>query len=387
MQKSIISKAIDEKKKAICDISDFLYHNPEEGFKEKLACEKLTSFLKNEGFAVQTGVAGVETAFTAVYDSSKPGASIAFLCEYDALPELGHACGHNVIAAIGIGAGAGLKSVIDDIGGKVFVFGTPAEETGGGKFEMIEAKLFDSIDFAMMIHPNPVTAESGGSMAMDAWQFEYFGKTAHAAACPEEGISALDGVIHLFNGVNAYRQFITSNARIHGIINNGGAAANIVPEYASAQFYTRATTRPYLNEINERVFEIARAAAAMAGAKIKISKFENSFDNMSTNLPMSKAWAENVRALGLEVAPEPYTISGSTDMGNVSTIIPCIHAYVDLGESTVYWHTKEMADRTITDAAHDRIIIGSKSLAHTGFDLLTDSNLAREAKAAFKSGV
>lgn len=384
MQKTAISRIIDEKKEVLCGISDFLYRNPEIGYKEKLACGKLTSFLENEGFNVEIGVAGVATAFTALYDSGKPGASIGFLCEYDALPEIGHGCGHNIIAAIGVGAGAGLKSVIDETGGKVLVFGTPAEETGGGKSEMDEAGLFDGIDFAMMMHPNAVTVESGTSLAMDAWQFEYFGKAAHAAGCPEEGISALDAVIHLFNGINAFRQFLKSDARIHGIINNGGAAPNIVPEYASARFYVRAGTRSYLDKINKHVFEIADSAAAMTGATVKISKFENSFNELVTNVPMSKAWAENIRALGIEVSPDPRSAMGSTDMGNISTKVPCIHPYIDLGEPAVIGHTKDMADRTVTDIAHSRIILGAKSLAHTGFDLLTDKELAQRAVAAFK---
>lgn len=384
--KEIISRAIDAAKAELCEISDFMYHNPELGCEEFKACQKLTALLKSNGFDVETGTAGMETAFKAVYDSGRPGASVAFFCEYDALPDIGHGCGHNIIGTIGVGAGIGLKSVINETGGRVLVFGAPAEETIGGKIVMAEQGLFDDIDFGLMLHPDAKTAESGSMLAMDSWQFDFRGKPAHAAAEPEKGISALDAVIMLFNGINAYRQFLKSDARIHGIVHNGGAAPNIVPEYASARFYVRAQTREYLEEISRRIFDIAEGAAKMTGAAVEISKFENSFDNLTSNTAMSKAWRENMRMLGFTEIDPPKSEMGSSDIGNVSQKAPVIHGTIDLGDPELIIHTREAAALTITDTAHDRIVQGAKSLAFTGYDLLADPELASRAKKEFEDG-
>lgn len=255
------------------NISIYIGENPELGHEEFIACATLTEELKKHDFQVEIGTCGLATAFTATYDSGKPGPVIGFMAEYDALPELGHACGHNLIGTMGIAAGIGLSKVLHETGGKVIVFGTPAEETKGGKVTMAEAGIFDQLDVAMMVHPLDSYMKSGSSLAMDAIQFEFFGKAAHAAASPHMGINALDAVLQTFNSINALRQHITSDARIHGIITEGGKAANIVPDYAVAQFYVRAANREYVNELVEKVKKCAEGASDRGYCNISSMNF------------------------------------------------------------------------------------------------------------------
>ncbi|MFQ7057691.1 MAG: M20 family metallopeptidase [Turicibacter sanguinis] len=272
----------EELKQRLWEMSDYIHDHPELGNQEFEAVNTLTSFLKEHNFSVEVGVAGLETAFTAVYDSKKPGLSVAYLCEYDALPDLGHGCGHNMIGVMSAGAGVLLSKIIDEVGGKVYVFGTPAEETNGAKVTMAEAGLFNEMDAVMMVHPDGYTTESGTSLAMEALQFDYTGRPSHAAASPENGINALNAVIQLFNGIDALRQHVKSDVRMHGIITNGGVAANIVPEHATAQFYIRAATKEYLAVVKEKVLNIAQGAALITGTTVEISNYELSYDDLKT---------------------------------------------------------------------------------------------------------
>lgn len=241
--KDLIIKEIQGLKEQLCEINDYICNNPEMGNQEFKAVKKLTSFLKSNEFSVETNLIGKPTAFKSVYDSKKPGPSIAFLCEYDALPEIGHGCGHNMIGTMSCGAAAGLSKVLHETGGRIVVLGTPAEETDGAKVDMAKKGVFNDIDAAMILHPEDKTYESGDSLAMDAIQFDFRGKASHAASSPHEGVNALDAVILTFNGINALRQHVTSDVRIHGIIKEGGKAANVVPDRAIAQFYVRAGKR------------------------------------------------------------------------------------------------------------------------------------------------
>jgi len=355
----------------LCEISDFMYHNPELGNREYKAAEKLIEFLAQHNFVVKYPVLGIDTAFEAVYDSGKPGASVAFICEYDALPEIGHACGHNMIGAMSAGAGVILRKAADEIGGKIYVFGTPAEETNGAKVAMAEAGLFNGIAAAMMIHPSSDTRESGTSAAMEALQFSYKGLTAHAAGCPEKGINALNAVIQLFNGIDALRQHVTPDVRIHGIISKGGVAANIVPDEAVAQFYIRSATKENLAMVKEKVLSIAEGAALMTGATLEVSNYELSYDDLKTNKALSEAFNANLRALGITNIEPPIKGAGSSDIGNVSNVIPTIHPYLGISETPIIGHTREFAATTVTDFAHDQLLIGALAMAYTGLDILT----------------
>ena len=361
-------------KSDLCAISDFMYHNPELGNKEYKASEKLVTYLKEKGFTVTYPFLGIETAFEAVYDSGKPGESIAFLCEYDALPEIGHGCAHNMIGAIGAGAGVILSEIMSgkngDMGGKVYVYGTPAEETNGGKVAMSEKGVFKNITAAMMMHPSGFTRESGKSAAMEAVQFRYKGKTAHAAGCPELGINALNSVIQLFNGIDALRQHVKPDVRIHGVISKGGVAANIVPDEAIAQFYIRSATKEYLAEVKEKVLKIAEGAALMTGATLEVSNYELSYDDLKTNQPLSEAFNKNIRDLGIKEIKPALTGAGSSDIGNVSNVVPTIHPYLGITDKDVTGHSVEFAAATLTELAHERLLIGALALAYTGYDVM-----------------
>ncbi|HSR03822.1 MAG TPA: M20 family metallopeptidase [Proteiniclasticum sp.] len=381
--KKMIRDHINSMKDELISISDYIYAHPELGNEEFLAVEKLTEFLKKNGFEIEMGIAGKATAFHAVYDSGLSGAHVAFLCEYDALPGIGHGCGHNMIGTMGAGAGVALSKVLSETGGKISVFGTPAEETDGAKVEIAKQGLLDSVDAAMILHPGQHSVKSGKSLAMDALQFSYKGKASHAAAQPEKGINALDAVLLLFNGINALRQHVTSDVRLHGIITEGGLAANIVPEEATAQFYIRAATREVLDSVVEKVKNIAEGASLMTGAVLTISSYEISYDNMKTNETLSDAFSKNLLEAGETTILSPERGSGSIDMGNVSYKVPAIHPYLGFGAPNAISHSVDFANATITDAGHEALIRGINALSYTGFDLLTDDELLTSIKKEF----
>lgn len=367
--KSILFEKGKEMHKELCEISDFIYQNPELGNEEYKAVEKLTSFLQEHNFEIETEFLGIKTAFRATYDSNKEGPTIGYLCEYDALPEIGHGCGHNMIGSMSAGAGIILSKVLNEIGGKIIVYGTPAEETNGAKVIFAEQGVFDELDVAMMVHPSDKTIESGTSMALYPLQFTYTGKTAHAASCPQEGINALNSVIQLFNGIDALRQHVTPDVRMHGIITNGGVAANIVPDKAVAQFYFRASTKETLEDVLVKVKNIAQGAALMTGSNLEMTRYELPNDNLKTNKNLSEAFSENLRMLGIK---DIYTAkdTGSSDIGNVSHKTPTIHPYIGISNCNVTGHSVNMADATITPFAHERLLIGTLALAYTGYDVL-----------------
>ena len=382
--KNKIIKELDAIKGTLIEISDFIYHHPEAGNEEFMAAAKLVAFLKSHGFLVEVGIVNKPTSFRAIYDSKKEGPNIAFLCEYDSLPEIGHGCGHNMIGTMGVGAGVSLSKVLDSIGGKITVLGTPAEETDGAKVAMAKEGIFNDVDVAMIVHPGQVSAESGHSLAMDALQFAFKGKTSHAAAEPESGINALDGVLMTFNGINALRQHVTSDVRIHGIIKEGGLAANIVPDYAVAQFYVRAATREGLDPVVEKVKNIARGASLMTGAELSITNYEISYDNLKTNEVLSKTFSSNLKSVGVDDITPAKSSYGSIDMGNVSYVVPAIHPYLGFGCGNAASHSREFADATITDTAHHALIQGAAAMALTGYDVITDKALLKRIKEEFK---
>ncbi|MCM1566272.1 MAG: M20 family metallopeptidase [Dehalobacter sp.] len=381
--KNIIEKEIHALREQLSEISDYIGNNPELGNQEFLAVEKLTSFLKAQGFSVETNIIGKPTAFKSEYNSGKAGPTVAFLCEYDSLPGIGHGCGHNMIGTMSCGAAVGLSKVLEKTGGRIVVLGTPAEETDGAKVDMAKKGVFKDIDVAMILHPEDKTYESGSSLAMDALQFDFTGRASHAASSPHKGINALDAVILTFNGINSLRQHVTSDVRIHGIIKEGGKAANVVPDKAIAQFYVRAGKKKYLKEINEKVKNIARGAALMTDADLEISNYEISYDDMNTNQSLSKAFIENLKLAGInEIHPERSSY-GSLDMGNVSYVVPAIHPYISISDTSLVGHTSEFRDATLTERAHDALVKGSCALALTGYDVLTDKELLKRIKEEF----
>jgi len=381
--KKIIVEKISGIQEHLWAISDYIYHNPELGMQEFKALDKLTELLHNYGFTIEKGICGYETSFLAACDSGRPGPTIAFICEYDALPEIGHGCGHNMIGVMGAGAGIGLSTALAASGGRVVVLGTPAEEVEGAKVAMVEQGVFDGVDVAMMVHPDGQTYTSGGSLAIDGLQFEFKGRSSHAAAMPEKGINALDAVIQTFNGINALRQHLTSDVRIHGIITHGGVAANIVPDYAVAQFCVRALQRKYLSEVVKKVKNCAQGAAAMTGAELTVSSYGISYDDMCTNQALSEAFNRNLLAVGeLAVYPERSN-SLSLDMGNVSHVVPAIHPYIGIGNPELMIHTTDMACATLSQYAHEALVRGAQAMACTGYEIISSPALLAAIKKEF----
>lgn len=358
-------------KDRLSEISEYIYNNPELGNQEFKAVEILTSFLEEHNFTVEREFLNIRTAFRAIYDSKKEGPTVGYLCEYDALPEIGHGCGHNMIGTMSAGAGVILSKILDEVGGRIIVYGTPAEETEGAKVIFAENGAFDELDAAMMVHPASETIRSGDTIAIYPLQFTYKGKTAHAASSPHEGINALNSVIQLFNGIDALRQHVTPDVRMHGIITNGGVAANIVPDEATAQFYFRAAKKETVEDLVEKVKKIAEGAALMTGATLIMERFEPPYDNLVTNENLSEAFNENLRALGITEIKEKES-AGSSDIGNVSHITPTIHPYIGISDCHIRAHSTDLAAATITPLGHERLLVATLALAYTGYDVLTN---------------
>jgi len=384
--KETIKQNVESNKELYLSTSHQIHENPEIGNEEFFASSLLTDILVKEGFEVEKAVAGHETSFVARKKSAKPGPAIAFLAEYDALPGIGHACGHNIIGTTSVAAAIALSKVLDETGGEAVVFGTPAEEggpNGSAKGSFVKHGLVDGIDAALMIHPNAETRLTGSSLAVDPLDFEYIGKPAHAAASPHEGINALDAVIQLFNGINALRQQLTDDVRIHGIITHGGDAPNIIPEYAKARFFIRAATRAGLNEVTTRVKAIAEGAALATGAKLNVIAFQNEVDNLLLNNRYDAVFKEVVEELGETVAGGREGL-GSTDAGNISQVVPTIHPYIKIGASDLVPHTVPFREAAASERGDQALITGAKALALTALTLLTDAEVLAEIKAEFK---
>ncbi len=366
------------------ELSLEIYKNPELGYEEFKACKLHTDLLKKYGFNIQTNFSGVETGFKAEYKSNKPGLTVAYMAEYDALPEIGHGCGHNLLGTVSTGAGIILKQIIDEIGGTVIVFGTPAEETSGAKVTYVENHEFDNVDIAMMAHPGSEYTRSGSSLALEPVQFEFYGKTAHAAASPEKGVNALDAAIQTFNSINALREHIKSDSRVHGVIMDGGRAANIVPDYAKCQFYVRSTSKTYNLELLEKIKNCARGAALATGTELKISKYEFSYDNMVTNETLSDVFGEKIYEVAGIKMSEPPKSSGSIDAGQVSQVCPAIHPYFDItNDKNIAGHTREMASCTLTDYAKRQMKNTIAALVLTATEVMQNPKLYEKIKYEF----
>lgn len=384
--KSKVEKLVNQMMDELIKLSEYIYKNPELGNEEFKASKAHCDILKSHGFKIEKGYLGIKTAFRAEYEGKKPGPNIAYLAEYDALPKIGHGCGHNLLGTVSTGAGIVLSKFVDEIGGKVTVLGTPAEETNGAKVTMAKKETFKDIDIALIAHPADNYYKSGTSCALEPIQFTFKGKSAHAAASPEEGINALDAVIMTFNAINALREHIKSSAKIHGIIKEGGKAANIVPDLAIAQFYVRADTKEYVEELSKKVKKCAEGAAIATGAKLEIEKYEFSNDNLITNNALHEIFIDNLKKVGIENIKEPPSSSGSTDVGNVSHVCPTIQPHFGICKEGVKCptHTLEFAKATLTDEAYFNMGKTISALVLTGIDIISDNNLLCKIKKEHK---
>jgi amidohydrolase len=375
-------RRIDQLEERLWDLALRIHRHPEVAFAEEKAAGWLAEFLEAEGFSVERGVAGLPTAFRAVHPAEGDGPALAILAEYDALPELGHACGHNLIAAIAVGAAAGLAPWKPDLAGRLVVLGTPAEEGGGGKVILIREGLFRDIDAAMMVHPGCHTYLRHGSLAISEVVASFRGRAAHASTDPEEGINALDAVIQTFNSINALRQHIRDGARIHGIITDGGQKPNIVPEHAAARFYVRAAQSEYRDELLAKLERCARGAALATGAELSFRKTSHEYKSMRINEPMASAFGRHIEGLGYPVE-ESGGGMGSTDMGDVSWQVPAIHPLVRITEQEIPLHSRQFAQAARSEGARRAIIAAAKAVAATCLDLWLDPDLYTRVKEEF----
>jgi len=371
-------------RREIWELAHQIGERPELGYKEYFASEVLSRFLQQHGFEVKRGIAGVETAFLARFTGTRPGPRIAYLAEYDALPGVGHGCGHNLIGAGSVGAAVVLSKSLE-LSGEILVIGCPAEETSGAKVTLVEKGIFENIDAAIMFHPGSQNVPVISSLALDALEFTFHGRAAHAVAAPYFGINALDALINFFVGINALKKQISQDMKINGIITEGGSVPNIIPERAVARFYLRARKRKDLDELREKVIRCAEGAASMVSAKMTWQKFEFSYDEMHTNLSLAACFTKNLRELGVNQISPPQTAMGSVDMGNVSRAVPAIHPYLTLGTGTEIPHTRDFAQAALSEDGENLVMLAMQVLAFTGSDVLSDKKLMQQIKREFRS--
>ncbi|MBI2862081.1 MAG: M20 family metallopeptidase [Chloroflexi bacterium] len=385
-KKTLVRDEVDQLLPELLTISHAIHANPETAFHEHSAAQLLTDFLERNGFSVQRGVADLPTAFRATFRGTVDGPTVAVVAEYDALPKLGHACGHNIIATASVGAAVALSRVAPDLPGTLVVLGTPGEEGGGGKIIMLERGAFQGVDAAMIVHPSVRNQTVSRSLATKHFKAEFFGKAAHASSAPNQGINALDALILSYNNLSALRQHLRADARIHGIITDGGEAPNIIPAHTAAQFIIRARDRGYLEHLTERVMQCFQAGAQATGARLEITFTEAGYAAMRPNVTIAEAFAANMRALGLKVRdPDPARGLGSTDMGNVSEVIPSIHPYIAIAPEGVVGHSPEFAEAARSEAGDLAVRNAAKALAATTLDLMSNPALLEKAKEEFRS--
>ena len=370
------------------DLSLDIHSHPELAYQEEYAHTALTTFLEERGFAVERGAHGLPTAFRAVAGSGDP--TLAVLCEYDALPGIGHACGHNLIAASGVATGLALAEVLGEGDGTVVVLGTPAEERDGGKADLIRNGAFDDVDAALMMHPGGQSPQMPpGSVrvrakpnALHALTVRYTGKNAHAAGRPWDGLNALDAMLHAYGGISLLRQQMRPSARVHGIITEGGQAPNIIPDKTAAYFYVREDDVAHLEELKPRVVACFEAAALATGTELDLTWEGNPYTDMQNSTPLADTFEQHAIALGMDPV-EPVTAgSGSTDMGNVTYAVPGLHPSYSV-ESTAGNHNAGFTEAAGSEEGHARMVTASKALALTVIDLFAQPELLAEAKREF----
>jgi len=385
MVKNRIAQAVDRLADDLEALSRKIHGHPELAYQEVKAAAWLADYLAGHGFAVERGLAGVDTAFRATVDTG-PGPTIAILCEYDALPEIGHACGHNVIATSGAGAGAALATVRDTLpAGRIQVIGTPAEEGGGGKVKLIRGGVFEGVDVAMMIHGFDRWILHQDLLGIVRVGFEFTGKAAHASADPWEGVNALDAVIQTFNNVSMLRQQVRPEARIHGIVTQGGAAPNIIPELAACVFYVRAPGLDDMWSLQRRVIACAEGAARATGCTLNVIDLEAPYEPLKRNDTLLDLFRANMAEAGAVESPPLADRLGSSDIGNVSQVIPAIQPMVQIAPHGTPIHSRAFEAAAVSPLARRGMCQAAATLAMTAYDLLADPGLVKKARAEFEA--
>ena len=382
--KDALSTRIDALRPELERIGRDIHANPEIGYEEHRAVAWLTELLKRHGFGVEVGVADTPTAFVATRRNGT-GPTVAFLAEYDALRGLGHACGHNLIATASTGAGIALAEALDRLRGRVLVIGTPAEEGGGGKIRLINAGIFQEVDAAMMFHPDTRTQVLHWALPVTHMHFEFIGRAAHASGDPEKGINALDAFVLAYNGISLLRQQTKEGARLHGFLKEGGTAPNIIPERTSGEFLVRAREQEYMEELVQKVKNVFQAAALATGCSLNLTFNEEPYSDLRNNGVLAHLFEENIRRVGLDpVESVPWENAGSTDMGNVSHVVPALHPTVAIASVEVPGHSQAFLEASGSLRGYQAMIDAAKALAMTGADLLADPSQIEQAKLEFR---
>ena len=394
---STVSTNIEQAKQRACDavdaiadelirVSQEIHSHPELAFEEHHAYSQLVPLVRSHGFDVTEHAYGMKTAFRG--DGGQGAPVIAICAEYDAQPEIGHACGHNLIGTAGVGAAVALKAALDPADARVVILGTPAEEGHGGKIVMVRNGCFDDIDCAMMAHAAPADIADAPMFGVAHVDVEYRGKAVHASVFPEQGLNALDAIVTAYQAVAQLRQHIRRDARIHGIITHGGDAANVVPDRTTGTFYVRALKPWYLEQLKERVRKCFEAGALATGCELSMDWHEDAeYAPMKVNRPMTEAYRRNGEQTGMQFIELKELTTGSSDMGNVSQAVPSIHPNFSVG-SPIFTHSKDFTAAAITDAAHAGMLRAAKAMAMTGVDIALEPGLMERIRADFRgSGV
>ena len=350
-----------------------MYENPEIGNQEFESSTRLAAFLEQHDFEVTYPAYGLETAFEATVGTTGP--RVVICCEYDALPEVGHACGHNIIATAALGAGVAVAGLAEELGIRVTVLGTPAEETRGGKVDLIDAGAFADAAASMMIHPGPFDELDPSFQANSAYVVEFFGKESHAAAAPQMGVNALDAFVQAYVSAATLRQQILPTDRIHAIIDHGGDAHNIIPSYTRSTWGIRSADGDRLQELIPKVLACIEAAAQATGCRLEMERVDHPYLNMRNNSTMTSLYQANSTALGrpLPLEAERGPSGGSSDMGNVSQVVPSIHPMLAIESDGAVNHQKEFAAATITESGDRAIRDGALAMAHTIIDMAVEN--------------
>jgi len=369
---------IHDYKAKLIDLARDLHENPEIGWQEQRSSRRVAGLLSQAGFEVTQPYLGLDTAFHAVAGvTSSPRLRIGFMAEYDALPGLGHACGHNLIAASSAGAAIGLAQVANDLGLSVEVFGTPAEEGGGGKIDLLERGAFEGLDLAMMVHPGPVDVARAVPLAVAHWAVEFKGKAAHAAAFPTQGLNAADAFTIAQVSIGLLRQHLPPSSRVHGVVLEAGTAPNSIPDFARGRWYVRAETLAELEAIEKRVLACFEAAATATGCTLHWELESKPYAEFQHDEQALTYYAQNAETLGRVFQPEApgaAMAAASTDMGNVSHQVPSIHPYIGLDTFPVLNHQQEFADHTTGPIADQALVDGATALAWTAIDVADQSD-------------
>lgn len=380
--KGQLFKEIEKQSDVLCEMADRIFDHPEIGGEEVLASGLLVEYLKDNGFHVETGIAGLKTAFRAVWENGEGGPGIGLLCEYDALKNLGHGCGHHMQGPACAGAAVALKRSIGDRSCRLVVYGTPAEETFGGKINMMDAGYFKDIDVALMMHAAPDTCTDIKCLALSSFVVTFHGKSAHAAIRPEEGRSAFDAMLLAFQGVEFLREHVRDDVRMHYTVTRLPGPENVVPDTAVGSFTLRSFSREYLDGVIKRFFDVAAGAALMTGTSYEI-KAEPPLDNKIPVMLLNDLMVENAKAAGAPGIRPPREKTGSTDFGNVMHELPgsCIRVkFVPEGTSS---HSQEYLNAGKSEDAHRCVLYGAKAMAGTALDLLDQNGLLDRVKQEF----